>query len=38
MLYLGKLTAQVEAKDVSHYEVVQLITGGSLVEEGGTSW
>ena len=33
-LYLGKLTAQVEAKDVSHSEVVQLITGGELVKEG----
>ena len=35
VLYLGKLTAQVEAKDVTHSEVVQLITGGSLVERGG---
>ena len=35
VLYLGRLTAQVEAKDVSHSEVVQLITGGTLVEEGG---
>jgi D-xylose transport system ATP-binding protein len=35
VLYLGKLTAQVEAKDVNHSEVVKLITGGSLVEEGG---
>jgi D-xylose transport system ATP-binding protein len=35
VLYLGKLTAQVEAKDVSHSEVVQLITGGELVKEGG---
>ena len=35
VLYLGKLTAQVEAKDVTHSEVVQLITGGSLVEKGG---
>ena len=35
VLYLGRLTAQVEAKDVSHSEVVQLITGGELVKEGG---
>jgi D-xylose transport system ATP-binding protein len=35
VLYLGKLTAQVEAKDVNHSEVVQLITGGELVKEGG---
>ena len=35
VLYLGRLTAQVEAKDVSHSEVVQLITGGALVERGG---
>jgi len=35
VLYLGKLTAQVEAKDVTHSEVVQLITGGDLVEKGG---
>jgi D-xylose transport system ATP-binding protein len=35
VLYLGRLTAQVEAKDVSHSEVVQLITGGTLVERGG---
>ena len=35
VLYLGRLTAQVEAKDVSHAEVVQLITGGTLVEKGG---
>jgi D-xylose transport system ATP-binding protein len=35
VLYLGRLTAQVEAKDVSHSEVVQLITGGTLVEKGG---
>ena len=36
VLYLGRLTAQVEAKDVSHSEVVQLITGGTLVETGRT--
>jgi D-xylose transport system ATP-binding protein len=35
VLYLGKMTAQVEAKDVNHSDVVKLITGGSLVEEGG---
>jgi D-xylose transport system ATP-binding protein len=35
VLYLGRLTAQVEAKDVSHSEVVQLITGGELVKEDG---
>ena len=35
VLYLGRLTAQVEAKDVTLSEVVQLITGGSLVERGG---
>ena len=35
VLYLGKLTAQVEAKDVTHSEVVQLITGGELVKDGG---
>jgi D-xylose transport system ATP-binding protein len=35
VLYLGKLTAQVEAKDVNHSEVVQLITGGTLVQKGG---
>jgi len=34
VLYLGKLTAQVEAKDVTHSEVVQLITGGELVKKG----
>ncbi len=35
VLYLGKLTAQVQAKDVSHTEVVQLITGGAMVEKEG---
>ena len=35
VLYLGRMTAQVEAKDVNHSDVVKLITGGSLVEEGG---
>jgi hypothetical protein len=29
------MTAQVKAKDVNHNQVVTLITGGSLVEEGG---
>jgi D-xylose transport system ATP-binding protein len=35
VLYLGRLTAQVQATDVTHNDVVQLITGGSLVEKGG---
>jgi D-xylose transport system ATP-binding protein len=35
VLYLGKLTAQVEAADVTLNEVVQLITGGALVEQEG---
>jgi D-xylose transport system ATP-binding protein len=35
VLYLGRMTAQVEAKDVNHSEVVQLITGGALVEKEG---
>ena len=35
VLYLGRLTAQVHAKDVTHSEVVQLITGGTLAEHGG---
>jgi D-xylose transport system ATP-binding protein len=35
VLYLGRMTAQVKAKDVNHNQVVTLITGGSLVEEGG---
>lgn len=35
VLYLGRLTAQVEAKDVSHSEIVQLITGGNMVEKDG---
>jgi D-xylose transport system ATP-binding protein len=34
VLYLGRLTAQVKAKDVNHNQVVTLITGGSLVEQG----
>ena len=34
VLYLGRLTAQVEAKDVSHSEVVQLITGRNARREG----
>jgi len=29
VLYLGRMTAQVEAKDVSHSQVVELITGGA---------
>jgi D-xylose transport system ATP-binding protein len=35
VLYLGRMTAQVHAKDVNHTEVVQLITGGALVDRGG---
>ena len=35
VLYLGKMTAQVEAKDVDHMRVVELITGGSMTK--GTS-
>ena len=35
VLYLGRMTAQVEAKDVNHSEIVKLITGGALVEEAG---
>jgi len=35
VLYLGRLTAQVEAKDVSHSEIVQLITGGNMVDKDG---
>jgi D-xylose transport system ATP-binding protein len=34
VLYLGRMTAQVEAAEVSHSEVVKLITGGHLVHEG----
>jgi D-xylose transport system ATP-binding protein len=34
VLYLGELTAQVEAKDVTHSQVVELITGGKLVATG----
>jgi D-xylose transport system ATP-binding protein len=34
VLYLGELTAQVEAKDVTHSQVVELITGGKLVAKG----
>jgi D-xylose transport system ATP-binding protein len=33
VLYLGRLTAQVKAKDVTLNEVVQLITGGDLVKQ-----
>jgi hypothetical protein len=29
VLYLGRMTAQVEAKDVTHSQVVELITGGA---------
>ncbi len=34
VLYLGRLTAHVQAKDVTHAQVVELITGGKLVSEG----
>ncbi len=30
VLYLGRMTAQVEAKNVDHSEVVKLITGGAM--------
>ena len=30
VLYLGRMTAQVEAKDMTHSQVVELITGGAL--------
>jgi D-xylose transport system ATP-binding protein len=38
VLYLGRMTAQVEAKDVNHSQVVELITGGGhgpKAAEGG---
>ncbi|MDQ1619611.1 MAG: D-xylose transport system ATP-binding protein [Actinomycetota bacterium] len=35
VLYLGRMTAQVQAKDVSLTDVVQLITGGTLIEKEG---
>ena len=39
VLYLGRMTAQVEAKDVTHSQVVELITGGAhegkAAENGG---
>ena len=34
VLYLGRLTAQVQAKDVTHNEVVELITGGDAGQGG----
>jgi len=34
VLYLGRLTAHVQAKDVTHAQVVELITGGKLVAKG----
>ena len=34
VLYLGKMTAQVEAKDVDHSRVVELITGGAMGKSG----
>ena len=36
VLYLGKMTAQVEAKDVDHSRVVELITGGAMGKSGAT--
>jgi hypothetical protein len=33
--YLGRMTAQVQANDVSLTDVVQLITGGTLIEKEG---
>ncbi|MEO7982384.1 MAG: ATP-binding cassette domain-containing protein [Sporichthyaceae bacterium] len=33
VLYLGRMTAQVEAKDVDHSEIVKLITGGARTDE-----
>ncbi len=36
VLYLGRMTAQVEAKDVTHNEVVSLITGGGAKPAGET--
>jgi D-xylose transport system ATP-binding protein len=35
VLYLGRMTAQVEAKDVTHSQVVELITGGGRPTPGG---
>jgi len=35
VLYLGRLTAQVQASEVSHNDVVKLITGGALVHDHG---
>ncbi|MDQ1641447.1 MAG: D-xylose transport system ATP-binding protein, partial [Actinomycetota bacterium] len=35
VLYLGRMTAQVHTKDVTHNQVVTLITGGALVEKDG---
>jgi D-xylose transport system ATP-binding protein len=35
VLYLGKMTAQVHAKDVDHSRVVELITGGSMAKGVG---
>ena len=34
VLYLGRMVAQVQAKDVTHSQVVELITGGPLGELG----
>jgi len=35
VLYLGRMTAQVQASEVSHNDVVKLITGGTLVHDHG---
>ncbi|MDQ1586470.1 MAG: D-xylose transport system ATP-binding protein [Actinomycetota bacterium] len=35
VLYLGRMTAQVQTKDVTHNQVVTLITGGALVQKDG---
>jgi D-xylose transport system ATP-binding protein len=37
VLYLGRMTAQVQAKDVTHNEVVQLITGGAHAKDGAAT-
>jgi len=37
VLYLGRMTAQVEAKDVTHSQVVELITGGAHSEKADES-
>ena len=37
VLYLGRMTAQVHAKDVDHSKVVELITGGSMANGKGAA-